>query len=147
LVVDTSILVGELLRGAGRRRLGDERLDLFTPEQMRDELSTELPRRLATFAHSHRLSRARADELLIAASDAVDTNVGVLDESVYRALEDEATWRCVRDTLDWPLVACALSLETGVWTNGQDLFGTGVATWVSQTVQGWLDHQPAPPQA
>ena len=28
LVVDTSVLVGELLRATGRQRLGDDRLDL-----------------------------------------------------------------------------------------------------------------------
>lgn len=34
LVVDTSVLVGELLRASGRARLGDDRLELFLPEQM-----------------------------------------------------------------------------------------------------------------
>lgn len=33
LLVDTSVLVGELLRTSGRSRLGDERLQLFLPEQ------------------------------------------------------------------------------------------------------------------
>jgi hypothetical protein len=37
LVVDTSVLVGELLRRTGRGRLGDERLELFLPEQMSAE--------------------------------------------------------------------------------------------------------------
>lgn len=34
MVVDTSVLVGELLRITGRERLEDERLELFLPEQM-----------------------------------------------------------------------------------------------------------------
>lgn len=37
LVVDTSVLVGELLRAKGRRRLEDDRRDLYLPEQMQIE--------------------------------------------------------------------------------------------------------------
>jgi hypothetical protein len=39
LVVDTRVLVGELLRAAGRDRLSDQRLELFLPEQMAEELT------------------------------------------------------------------------------------------------------------
>ena len=49
LVVDTSVLVGELLRAGGRARLGDERLELFLPEHMWGETRVELPRRIAAF--------------------------------------------------------------------------------------------------
>ena len=58
LVVDTSVLVGELLRATGRQRLGDERL------------------------------------------------------------------------------------KAGIWTNDNDFLGTGVPTWTTATLQGWLDRQP-----
>ncbi|GMU77241.1 MAG: hypothetical protein AMXMBFR46_00420 [Acidimicrobiia bacterium] len=50
LVVDTSVLVGELLRRPGRARLGDGRLELFLPEQMWAECQVELPRRVRAFA-------------------------------------------------------------------------------------------------
>lgn len=144
LVADTSLLVGELLRVGGRLRLNDDRLEMFIPEQMRDELDVELPRRVGAFARRHGLSGAMATALLEAAIEAVDANIGVLEQAVYAAMEEEATWRSARDLTDWPLVACALGLDAGVWTNDEDLFGTGVSTWVSQTVQGWLDHQLAP---
>jgi hypothetical protein len=33
-------------------------------------------------------------------------------------------------------------LDAAVWTNDNDLLGTGVATWTTESLQGWLDHNP-----
>jgi predicted nucleic acid-binding protein len=65
--------------------------------------------------------------------------VVILDEAVYSALEDESRARPSRDPADWPVVAAALALWTTIWTNDKDFFGTGVATWTTETLQGWLD--------
>lgn len=43
LVVDTSVLAGELLRRAGRARLGDDRLELFLPEPRWSEVAGGAP--------------------------------------------------------------------------------------------------------
>lgn len=142
LVVDTSVLIGELLRARGRERLGDDRLELFIPEEMWAEFQVELPRRVTAFARRRHIPQQVADELIRDALESVDANVAAVDEPVYRAFEDEAGWRSTRDANDWPLVACALALDAGVWTNDKDLFGTGVATWVTETVEAWLDHNP-----
>lgn len=142
LVVDTSVLVGELLRVTGRARLGDDRLELFLPEEMWAELQVELPRRVGAFAQRRQLSKETADRLVEAAIAAIETGISVVDEAVYAAFEDEARSRCVRDESDWPLVACALALDGGVWTNDGDLLGTGVSTWTTATLQSWLDRNP-----
>ncbi len=142
LVVDTSVLVGELLRATGRQRLGDERLDLFLAEQMWNETKIELPRRIGTFARARSLEPAVADHLVELAIAAVDANLTVLDEAIYAAAEDEARARCQRDPTDWPAVACALLLNAGIWTNDNDFLGTGVPTWTTATLQAWLDRQP-----
>lgn len=142
LVVDTNVLVGDLLRSAGRERLADERLDLFLPEQMWEEAKVELPRRVAAFARRHGLSDTSSGELLASLLEATAANVAVIDEAVYAAYEAEARARSVRDTEDWPLVACALALDAAVWTHDGDLLGTGVPTWTTETVQGWLDRHP-----
>lgn len=142
LVVDTNVLVGDLLRSAGRARLADQRLDLFLPEQMWEEAKVELPRRIAAFARRHDLSDTTSGELLASLLEAIAANVAVIDEAVYAAYEAEARARSVRDTEDWPLIACALSLDAGVWAHDGDLLGTGVPTWTTQTVQGWLDRHP-----
>jgi len=41
----------------------------------------------------------------------------------------------IRDPEDWPTLALSLQLECAVWTEDQDFFGTGVATWTCATVE------------
>jgi predicted nucleic acid-binding protein len=139
LVVDTSVLVGELLRRSGRERLGDDRLELFLPEQMWAEARVELPRRIAAFVRHRRLEPAMANELSQLCIEAVESNVVILDEAIYSALEDEARVRSLRDPSDWPVVAAALALSAAIWTNDNDFLGTGVATWTTETLRGWLE--------
>ena len=142
LVVDTSVLVGELLRTAGRERLGAERIELFLPERTAGEVSVELPRRVATFT-KHRNLPGEVGEVLVAAClAAITANISVLDTAIYSALEGEARSRSLRDPDDWPVVACALALSAGIWTNDNDFLGTGIATWTPASLQAWLDRQP-----
>jgi predicted nucleic acid-binding protein len=138
LVVDTSVLVGELLRQAGRERLGDDRLELFLPERMWSEAHVELPRRIAAFVRRRGLDPTVSDELSRLCLEAVEANVVVLDEAIYTALEDEARARTLRDPADWPVVATALALSAAIWTNDNDFLGTGVATWTTESLQAWL---------
>jgi predicted nucleic acid-binding protein len=142
LVVDTSVLVGELLRASGRARLGDERLELFLPEQMWGETCVELPRRITAFVRRRGLDRSLGDDLVTASLAAVEANVAILDEAIYTALEDEARARSLRDPRDWPVVASALAVGAGIWTNDNDFLGTGVPTWTTETLQSWLQRQP-----
>lgn len=139
LVVDTSVLVGELLRASGRARLGDDRLALFLPERMWAETQVELPRRIRAFARRRDLAVLVADQLTALCVEAVEANVVVLDEAIYAAVEDEALARCQRDPADWPVVASALALSAGIWTNDNDFLGTGLPTWTTPTLQTWLE--------
>jgi predicted nucleic acid-binding protein len=139
LVVDTSVLVGELLRTHGRHRLGDDRLELFLPEQMWAETQVELPRRINAFVRRRKLVPDVATELTALCLEAIDANLVVLDDAIYAALEDEARARSLRDPNDWPVVASALALAAGVWTNDNDFLGTGVPTWTTESLQAWLD--------
>lgn len=143
LVVDTSVLVGELLRGAGRERLGDERLELFLPERMWDELRVELPRRIEAFARRRQLAAAVRDDLIEACLASVETNVLILDEAVYAAADDEARARSLRDDTDWPVVACGLVLSADIWTSDNDFLGTGIATWTTDSLRLWLERHPS----
>ncbi|MGD9793574.1 MAG: PIN domain-containing protein [Acidimicrobiia bacterium] len=142
LVVDTSVLVGELLRESGRRRLGDERLELFLPEQMWAETTVEIPRRIRAFVRRRGIDPSIGDELTASCLAAVEANIVVLDEAIYSALEDEARARSLRDPRDWPIVACALALTAAIWTNDNDFLGSGVATWTTPSLQQWLERHP-----
>ena len=143
LVVDTSVLVGELLRAAGRERLGDARLELFLAERMWGETKVEMSRRVAASARRRGLDRSAGDDLVAACLDAVEANVIILDAAVYAPLEEEASARSLRDPADWPVVASALVLSADIWTNDNDCLGTGVATWTTATLRSWLDRHPA----
>jgi predicted nucleic acid-binding protein len=143
LVVDTSVLIGELLRTSGRARLGDDRLELFLPEAMWSETRVELPRRIIAFVKARGLDPRIGDELGELCLAAIDANIVVIDHAVCAATEDEARARSLRNPSDWPAVACALALAAGIWTNDNDFLGTGVPTWTTQTLQGWLDRNPS----
>ena len=142
LVVDTSVLVGELLRAKGRERLGDERLELFMPDEVLAEFRAELPRRVEAFVRHRRLEPSVGVQLVARCMEVVESNVVVIDAAVYAAVEDEGRARSVRDPRDWPVVATALALSAGVWTNDNDFLGTGVPTWTTESLQGWLDRHP-----
>ena len=139
LVLDASVLVGDLLRQKGRDRLGDERLELFLPEKMWAETQIELPRRIRAFVDRRGLDSEVAVELAQLCLDAIEANVVILDEAIYSAVEVEARARSLRDANDWPVVASALALSAAIWTNDNDFLGTGIATWTTESLQPWLD--------
>ena len=138
VVVDTSVLVGELLRAAGRHRLGDERLELFMPEHMADELAVELPRRVGAFVRRRNLAPEVGRGLMAACAQAVEATVTVLDRAVYSAVETDARARVPRDEHDWPVVASAMVLAAGIWTHDHDFLGCGMPTWTTDTLERWL---------
>lgn len=144
LVIDTSVVVGELLRASGRDRLGDDRLELFLPEAMWDETKVEIPRRVRAFARRRALAVTVADTLTARCIEAVEANIVVLEEAVYSAIEDEARARSLRDPDDWPVVASALALTAGIWTNDNDFLGTGVPTWTTETMIAGLARHAEP---
>jgi predicted nucleic acid-binding protein len=144
LVVDTSVLVGELLRTLGRDRLGDHRLELFLPERMWGETKVEILRRINLFAKRRGLDPALRDQLTAACVTAVEANMTIIDEAIYGAAEGEARARSLRDPNDWPTVAAALVLACGVWTNDNDFLGTGIPTWTTESLTAWLNRQPEP---
>ena len=137
LVVDTGVLVGELLRERGRQRLSDPLLDLYLPEHMWREAMHELPRRVANYGRHRSLNADEVSALTAIAWEAVDRTCSVVAEIIYKAWEDQARERSVRDPSDWPAVACALALDAGIWTNDNDFLGAGVPTWTTETLDLW----------
>lgn len=73
---------------------------------------------------------------------AIDTLVNVvipLDEAIYAIHKAEAIQRIQeRDVQDWPLIALSLTLNCPLWTEDNDFFGTGVATWRTRNVEMYL---------
>jgi len=42
------------------------------------------------------------------------------------------------DADDCPVIACALALESPIWTEDRDFFGAGVPTWTTDRVEIYL---------
>lgn len=65
--------------------------------------------------------------------------VECVDRSLYEEQETSARERIsLRDPDDWPVVAAALLLNLPIWTEDQDFFGSGVATWTTDRVELYL---------
>lgn len=65
--------------------------------------------------------------------------VHVVEVEFLGHLESEARARVsVRDAEDWPVLALALAVDAPIWTEDQDFFGSGVATWTTATVELYL---------
>ena len=70
--------------------------------------------------------RGKATDELAATLAYLRTLVVSLDEENFAAYREDALQRLRgRDAEDWPILAAALSLGCGVWTEDQDFFGTG----------------------
>ena len=62
-----------------------------------------------------------------------------VDRSLYEDYEKAARERVQpRDPDDWPVVAVAPLLNLSIWTEDQDFFGSGVATWTTDRVELYL---------
>ncbi|UUZ63744.1 PIN domain-containing protein [Polaromonas sp. P1-6] len=71
--------------------------------------------------------------------DSLEIIVQSIDVELYAGMQQQALQRiAVRDADDWPVLACAMSLDCPVWTEDADFFGTGVATWTTDRIELYL---------
>lgn len=65
--------------------------------------------------------------------------VEIVDESLYEERKSSAWERMLsRDVEDSLIVATCLLLDCPVWTEDQDFFGSGIATWTTKNVEIYL---------
>jgi predicted nucleic acid-binding protein len=65
--------------------------------------------------------------------------VEIVDQSLYEEYESSARERMLsRDVKDWPIMATSLLLDCPVWTEDQDFFGSGIATWTTNNIELYL---------
>jgi predicted nucleic acid-binding protein len=75
--------------------------------------------------------------------DHLATIVLEVGRDFYRPALSEAMVRISRrDPDDAPILAAALVLDCPVWTEDQDFFGTGVATWTTDRVELYFRNLP-----
>ena len=131
LVLDANILI----RGCFGRRVRvvlaghAELADFFVAQAT----LSEAQRYVADLARRRGLNEAIGLEAL----QSLLIIVQVVDDALLEPSRDEALAR-ILDPDDWPTLALSLQLEGAVWTEDQDFFGTGVATWTCATVERYL---------
>jgi predicted nucleic acid-binding protein len=133
LVLDANIMLRAVL--GTRVRLLIERyaedVPLFIPSACVDEVRQYLPPLCAKRSWDTSVALNLLTTLL--------TLVRVVEPGFYMDFEVPAKRRIgARDIDDWPVVALALALGAEIWTEDPDFFGSGVATWTTQTVEIYL---------
>ncbi len=133
LVLDASILVRAVLG----RRVRD-RIEAYS-----DEVTFFVPRTAYSQAEEHLAAlvvHCGGDpDKALAFLRALGNLVELIGSDVYGAFEPAALERLgKRDPDDWPILASALAIGCPIWTEDNDFFGCGVATWTSNRVEMFL---------
>jgi predicted nucleic acid-binding protein len=138
LVIDANVLVAELIRARGRWVLNHPALTFYMAQSAWDEAQHEVVKRLATLARRGTLTEPGLTEIVSSTQAAIQSRVNVLPEPLYHAWEEAARARIPRDPTDWPTVAVALATGADIWTEDNDFFGCGVATWTTAILVAYL---------
>ncbi|NEP77588.1 MAG: nucleotide-binding protein, PIN domain-containing protein [Okeania sp. SIO3B3] len=134
LVVDTNILVAELLRIRGRDLIFSQSLELFLAEKMKSEAQYELQKRISIIVNKSNLTPEEGQLELERALGLINNRITTVSLSYDQSFEAEARKRIPRDPNDWETVALALALPAAIWTEDYDFFGCGCPTWTTQTL-------------
>ncbi len=130
IVLDANILIRAILGKRARELIFQyaNTIRFFAPDAAYADAREYLPALLEKRGVDSVVAMKVLDEL--------ESFVRPLDRSIYAKQHQQALQRiAMRDADDWPILACALTLECPVWTEDTDFFGTGVATWTSDRVE------------
>src|ERR1700733_1460629 len=132
VVLDANILVRTVF-GVRVRSLLEQYEDFvgfYTPDVCLDDARRYLPLISAARGLDVAAGLSVLDQLILL--------VEVVDRSLYEEYESSARERMIRDVADWPVVATSLLLDCPVWTEDQDFFGSGIATWTTNRIELYL---------
>lgn len=129
IVLDANILIRAVLGGRVRELIFDNAstVKFFAPDVAYADARRYLPALL-----KKRGVDASAAMLVL---DHLESVVRPIDAEVYGGMRLQALQRiAARDADDWPVLACAMTLDSPVWTEDRDFFGTGVPIWTSDRI-------------
>ena len=134
LVLDANILVRAVLGKRARNILDryHDRAHFLSPLVCFEEAKRHLP----VILKKRGIDPSPALDLL----DRLPALVDPVKATSYQGLEKRARSRIrSRDEDDWPVLALALSLNLPIWTEDQDLFGVGIATWTTDRIELYFE--------
>jgi len=136
LVLDANILLRAVFGRRVREILEtyEDEARFYTPDVCFEDAQRYIP----VIANERRFDV----DLGLSVLDQIGRVVEQVDRSLYEAYQNAAQGRIgLRDPDDWPVVATALLLDLPIWTEDQDFFGSGVATWTSDRVELYLQER------
>jgi len=133
IVLDANILIRAVLGKRVRELILENAatVKFFSPDVAYADARKYLPALLE--------KRGVQSAAAMAVLDILESIVQPLEFDLYADLQQQALQRiAMRDADDWPVLACAMTIDCPVWTEDADFFGTGVATWTSDRVALYL---------
>ena len=137
IVIDTSVLVGEMLRKQGLRLLLAPELEFYQPQYALGEANYEIERRVKWMLDTGKMQPEQGQEFLENTLPLILARIQYLPAHAYAPYEPQARRRIPRDPNDWAFVAAALYLGgAGILTKDGDFLGCGLPTWTPETLRG-----------
>jgi predicted nucleic acid-binding protein len=133
IVLDANILVRAVfgLRVRSLLQAYEEDVAFYCPEVCFDDARRHIP----VIAATRGAEPAESLRILKGLAALVE----LIDKTLYEEHEEQARARInSRDPDDWPILAAALLLNCPIWTEDQDFFGSGVATWTTNNIELYL---------
>lgn len=133
LVLDANILLRAVFGVRVRTLLEsyEDSVTFYTPDVCFNDARKYIP----VISATRRLDSAAGLLLL----DRFARLIEAIDQDLYGQHEPTARERMrSRDIADWPIVATSLLLDCPIWTEDQDFFGSGIATWTTNNVELYL---------
>lgn len=137
LVIDANILVRAMLGHKVTPLI--KRYGLAVDLHIAGEALLEARFHTAGIAAKRRWDAAELSRRL----DSLVDDLKIVERSQYESQLDRAAGRLrARDIDDAPTLAVSLLLDCPIWTEDQDFFGCGVATWTSDRVDIYFSGDP-----
>lgn len=133
IVLDANILIRAILGKRVRELIIENAANVkfFAPDVAYADARKYLPALLE--------KRGVDSAVAMAMLDTLESIVQPLDLDLYTDQKQNALARiAIRDADDWPVLACAMTINCPIWTEDADFFGTGVTTWTSDRVELFL---------
>jgi predicted nucleic acid-binding protein len=136
IVLDANILIRAVLGIRTFSLIADNSKKVFfcTPHICYEEVICHLP---SIFQKRHLPSQEEQNALNIL-NDLRKIIIDI-EENIYSVYKEDALSRIgERDQKDWSIVALALAFHCPIWTEDQDFFGIGIATWRTKNIEIFL---------
>ncbi|MGK7879754.1 MAG: PIN domain-containing protein [Crocosphaera sp.] len=137
IVLDANILIRAVLgiKTFSLLTKQREKVVFCTPQNCYLEVAFHLPK----IAKKRNLTSAQEQEILETLNELKQLVIPI-EEDVYSLFREDALNRIYeRDEKDWPIVALALAFNCSIWTEDQDFFGIGIATWRTKNISIFFD--------